>query len=103
MDNSTRLDAISIEIMHSGRLCLNLTSCLDWDDFPAYAETIIGLLNGKIEKKSDSVDVRVWEVMINNEKFFLAYDDFPLMISLESTRIQGDQLITQFKNRLREG
>ncbi|MHC2148411.1 hypothetical protein D3C81_724760 [compost metagenome] len=50
MDNSTRLDAIGIETMHSGRLCLNLTSCVDWGDFPAYAATIIGLLNGKIVK-----------------------------------------------------
>lgn len=31
-------------------LCLNLTSCVDWDGFPAYAETVIGLQNGKIEK-----------------------------------------------------
>ncbi|WP_191831525.1 DUF3630 family protein [Pseudomonas fluorescens] len=102
MDNSTRLDAISIETMHSGRLCLNLTSCVGWDGFPAYAEIVIGLLNGNIVKKSDSMDVRAWEILIDNEKFFLAHDDFSTMISLESTSLQGDQLITQFKNKFNQ-
>jgi hypothetical protein len=102
MDNSTRLDAISIETMHSGRLCLNLASCVGWDGFPAYAEIVIGLLNGKIVKKSDSVDVRVWEILIDNEKFFLVHDDFPIMISLESTSLQGDQLVTQYKSKFNQ-
>ncbi|MNN79483.1 hypothetical protein D3C81_1961340 [compost metagenome] len=48
------------------------------------------------------MDVRVWEILIDNEKFFLVHDDFPIMISLESTSLQGDQLVTQFKNKLNQ-
>ncbi|MEB2514452.1 DUF3630 family protein, partial [Pseudomonas sp. YuFO20] len=52
--------------------------------------------------KSDGADVRIWEVLIDNEYFFLAFDDFPVMITLESKSLQGDDHIPAFKALLVE-
>jgi len=95
-----KLDALNIDILRSGRACLNLTSRINWEDFPDYAEGLLDLLDGKIEKKSDSFDIRVWEVTIDSEIFCLTFDDFPVMVSLESLTPKGDLLLTDFKNKL---
>ncbi|KPB78233.1 Uncharacterized protein AC505_5078 [Pseudomonas syringae pv. maculicola] len=42
------------------------------------------------------MDVRVWDVQIKGEAFFLAYEDFPSMVSLESKSAKGDALIEGF-------
>ncbi|MDZ3995479.1 hypothetical protein PspTeo4_42512 [Pseudomonas sp. Teo4] len=98
--NTLKLDALKIDTMHSGRACLNLTSCIDWDDFPDYASAVVDLLNGKIETKSDSIDIRIWEIIIEREKFHLTFDDFPVMVSLESMTPRGDSLIAEFEKKL---
>lgn len=98
--SSLKLDALDVEIMHSGRACLNLTSGIDWEDFPSYANAVLDMLNGNIEKRSDSVDVRIWEVTIEKEKFHLTFDDFPVMVSLEAITPRGDMLIVDFKSKL---
>ncbi|MFJ4064094.1 DUF3630 family protein [Pseudomonas sp. NPDC089996] len=98
--NSLKLDALNIETMYSGGSCLNLTSSINWEDFPAYAKSVIDLLNGSIEKKTDSIDIRVWEVTLEQEKFYLTYDDFPVMVSLESLTPKGDALLAEFKIKI---
>ena len=98
--HTVNLDALSIETMHSGRACLNLTSHINWEDFPDYAKKLLGLLHGSVEKRSDAVDVRIWEVIIENEKFQLTFDDFPVMVSLESLTHKGDSLLCEFKATL---
>lgn len=98
--NNVKLDALNIETMHSGRACLNLTSGINWEDFPDYAKKVLNLLNGRIEKKSDSIDIRIWEVTIDNEIFHLTFDDFPVMVSIESLTQKGDSLLSDFKIKL---
>lgn len=100
MMNNLKLDALNLETMHSGRSCLNLTSRINWEDFPDYAKTLLELLEGKIEKKTDTVDTRVWEVSIERERFYLTYDDFPVMVSLESLTPKGDLLLPEFKIKI---
>ncbi|PBQ01771.1 hypothetical protein CCL17_13510 [Pseudomonas congelans] len=90
------MKTVRIEKMHSGHSCLNLSAEIDWDNFPRYADSILGLLGGTVTSKSDAVDVRVWDVKIKGEAFFLAYEDFPSMISLESKNANGDALIEEF-------
>ncbi|EGH97738.1 MULTISPECIES: DUF3630 family protein [Pseudomonas syringae group] len=96
MTNSNILNAMAIEKMHSGHSCLSLSAEVDWEGFPRYAEIILGLLGGTVTSKSDAVDVRVWDVQIKGEAFFLAYEDFPSMVSLESKSAKGDALIEGF-------
>jgi Protein of unknown function (DUF3630). len=99
--NSLKLDALNIETMHSGRACLNLTSHINWDDFPDYAKAVLNLLDGNIDKKTDTIDIRVWEVTIDKERFYLTYDDFPVMVSIESLSSRGDVLLSDFKIKLK--
>jgi len=103
MNNKIAPSELTIEKMHSGRSCLNLTSNVSWEDFPEYAEFILRLLKGAVISKSDGADVRIWEVVIGDENFFLAFDDFPTMITLESKSRQGDDRIPGFKALLVEG
>jgi hypothetical protein len=102
MKNKITPSELTIETLHSGRSCLNLTSSVDWEYFPDYANFILELLGGSIVSKSDGADVRIWEVLIDNESFFLAFDDFPVMITLESKSVQGDDYIPAFKALLIE-
>ncbi|MFJ4056596.1 DUF3630 family protein [Pseudomonas sp. NPDC089743] len=97
---SLKLESLSIETMHSGRACLNLTSSINWEEFPDYAQAVLNLLDGNINKKTDAVDVRIWEVIIDKEKFYLTYDDFPAMVSIESLSKTGDLLLSEFKIKL---
>jgi len=99
--NNLKLDALNIEAMHSGRFCLNLTSCINWENFPDYAKAVLELLDGKIEKKTDTFDTRAWEVSIERERFYLTYDDFPIMVSLESLTPKGDLLLSEFKIKIK--
>jgi len=97
---SLKLESLSIETMHSGRACLNLTSNLNWEEFPDYAKAVLNLLDGNISQKTDAVDVRIWEVIIDKEKFYLTFDDFPVMVSIESLSENGDLLLSDFKIKL---
>ncbi|UZS72784.1 DUF3630 family protein [Pseudomonas syringae] len=96
MTNSNIFNQLIIEKMHSGHSCLNFSAEIDWDNFPRYADSILGLLEGTVTSKSDAVDVRVWDVKIKGEAFFLTYEDFPSMVSLESKNANGDALIEEF-------
>ncbi|MDU8456283.1 MULTISPECIES: DUF3630 family protein [Pseudomonas syringae group] len=90
------VEELAIEKMRSGNSCLNLSAEVDWEDFPRYADFVLGLLGGTVTSKSDAVDVRVWDVQIKGEAFFLSYEDFPSMVSLESKSAKGDALIEDF-------
>ncbi|MCV4344081.1 DUF3630 family protein [Pseudomonas capsici] len=54
----------SLGRMSSGRLYVELTSDVSWEGFPNYAEEFVKLFSGKIISRSDSVDTRVWGVII---------------------------------------
>lgn len=89
--------AFSVGRMKSGRLYAELISDVDWEGFSNYAEEFVKLFSGRITSRSDSVDTRVWEVIIKNRLLRLVYEDFPVMISLESQSEEGDQFIEEFK------
>lgn len=83
----------SLGRMKSGRLYVELTSDVGWDGFPNYANEFVKLFSGRIISKNDSVDTRVWGVIINGRLLRLVYEDFPVMISLESQSEEGDRFI----------
>jgi hypothetical protein len=83
----------SLGRMRSGRLYVELTSDVDWEDFPNYAEEFVKLFSGKIISRSDSIDTRVWGANIKDRLLRLVYEDFPVMISLESQSEEGDRFI----------
>ena len=96
-----RLDALAIAEMASGHKCLNLTEQMSWEGFPDYADTLLSEISGSVVKRWDSFDVRLWEVRIGGLTVLrlggvdikLVFDDFPVMVSLESDSSAGDRLI----------
>ena len=93
-------EAFFVGNMKSGRLYMDLTSTVGWEGFPSYAEEFVKLLSGEILNRSDSVDVRVWEVTLRGLHLRLVYEDFPVMISLESQSEEGDDLIEALRNTI---
>jgi len=86
-------NVFSVGRMKSGRLYVELNSKVGWEGFPGYAEEFVRLFSGEVVCRSDSADARVWEVVINNQVLRLVYEDFPVMISLESKTDGGDEFI----------
>lgn len=102
MNSLVESTVFEIELMNSGRPCLNLNSRIDWEKFPEFAEKLIHFLGAKVQKKTDSFDVRIWELLIQGEIIRLVFDDFPVMVSLESTNEASDEILMGVKSRLED-
>ena len=79
--------------MASGHGCLNLSEQVDWSEFPDYAQQLLAEIGGRHISQIDGPDVRLWEVEVGGDRLRLAYDDYPQMISLESSSGAGDSLL----------
>ncbi|VVP60963.1 DUF3630 family protein [Pseudomonas fluorescens] len=90
----------SIGRMKSGKLYVELISDVGWEGFPDYAEEFIKQFSGSIINRNDSVDTRVWGVIIKGQSLRLVYEDFPVMISLESQSEGGDRFIEELREIL---
>ena len=89
------LEALALQPMASGRLCLELTERVGWQDFPRYAADLLRALSGHKVRAIDSPDVRLWEVLLGGHPLRLVYDDFPVMITLESDSSEADDLLRE--------
>lgn len=96
-------EVIFVGVMKSGRLYLNLTSAVGWEDFPSYVGRFLSALGGKVVSKNDAVDVRVWCVWLDNQELSLVYEDFPVMVTLESRSFGGDEVIRRLGSSLGVG
>jgi hypothetical protein len=95
------LDALAVNKMASGHLCLNLSERIGWDAFPNFAhEFLETFLEGDVIEKTDGPDMRLWKVQIRGCSLRLVFDDFPLMVSLESSDREGDAMIDDVYLRL---
>lgn len=96
-----RLDALAIVEMASGHKCLNLTEQMSWEGFPDYADILLSEISGSVVKRWDSFDVRLWEVRVGGLTVLrlggvnvrLVFDDYPVMVTLESDSSAGDRLV----------
>jgi hypothetical protein len=93
-------EQLALITMASGHLCLNLTESVGWEDFPAYAGELLRQLNGTVQSKADGVEICVWKVRLGNRELRLVYDDYPTMISLESSTDDGDSLLAELHQKL---
>mgnify|MGYP000754842276 CR=1 FL=1 len=84
------LDALGLQQMASGHVCLNLSTKVGWEDFPAFAEDILEECKGTVIEKADAVDIRMWRVKIEESEVRLVFDDYPAMVSMESSDDAGD-------------
>ncbi len=86
--------------MASGHLNLDLTERLNWEEFPLFADKFIKFFNGSLLSKFDGPDVRIWDIVINNQKYRLTFDDYPVMVSLESMDEAADNEISKILEAL---
>jgi len=93
-------EILNINKMASGHLCLNITEKICWEDFPEYAESIVELLRGEIFSRTDGPDIRLWNVVINGQNYRLAFDDYPIAVSLESNDDAADKEILKIRDSL---
>lgn len=100
MAASQNLDSLALNTMASGHVCLNLTERISWEDFPAFAERFVPAIRGEITGKSDGVDLRLWEVTIDAQPLRFVFDDFPVMVSLESPNDKGDEILKRIYGQL---
>jgi len=82
-------------------LCLELTESIGWKQFPQFAEQVVTLLDGTVSSKADGVELCVWRVRIQNCDLRLVYEDFPTMVSMESSSDEGDILLRKLQQTLR--
>ena len=98
--NSLHLDALDLETMASGHLCLNLSERVDWVAFPDYARRLLAFFGGTRLDAAESVEMRIWDVVIAGTTLRFVYDDFPQMVSLESPSHQGDSVLRKLHDEL---
>lgn len=94
------VEALALKPMASGHLCLELTDKVDWNRFPAFAEGVLEKLGGQRLRMNNSVDMHLWEVRVDNAELRLVFDDFPTMVSLESSDDRGDEVLKRIFERL---
>lgn len=87
------LEALQLIHMASGHLALNLTEQVNWAAFPSFARKLVELLGGQMLEDITTVDVRLWLVELQGTHVWLAYEDYPLMVSLESSDVDGDSVL----------
>jgi hypothetical protein len=71
-----------------------------WEGFPDFAEKFLQVTGGEIVKKTDGPDMRLWNVRIDESNLILVFDDYPVMISLESSDRAGDIVIERLERQL---
>lgn len=93
MKNTSFFDALAVKKMTSDHFCLNLSERISWESFPIYVEQVLKMIEGRVEQKFDAVDIRLWQVKVCGCSLRFVFDDFPVMVSLESSSTEGDLLI----------
>ena len=96
----TPLEVLEIETLASGHRSLRLTRAVAWEEFAAYAESVVRTLNGRVLHKADSPVERVWSVKIDDGQYWLSLDDFGLGVSLDSCDAAADDQIEKIRSKL---
>jgi hypothetical protein len=98
--NTLNFDALKTEKMATGHHCLNLSERVGWEAFPDFARKLLQVIGGQVMEKHDAPDIRLWEVNIGTCHLRLVFDDYPLMVSLESSDKEGDASIERIHRQL---
>ena len=100
--NILHFDALKLVSMASGHLCLELSEKVEWEDFPNFASIILKKINGRVIKKCESVDIKLWTVLIDGVELYLVWDDYPFMTTFEALDDAGDALLKMLFETFKE-
>jgi len=67
-----------------GRRCLKLVEAESWRDFECVVFSLVWRRRGRISKKTDGPDARVWDIEFGGARVVVSYDD------LLGTRVHFD-------------
>jgi len=73
-----------LKTMASGNLSLTITEDITWETFPDQAADFVRKFNGIVLWRIDNGADRIWIVLIKCRPFFLAFDDLPWGMTLDS-------------------
>ena len=93
----------SLELMASGHLCLELNLNLPWTDFTTFAEKLLTAIGARKQHEWESVETRMWDLVIGDVPLRLVFDDYPQNVSLESTSADGDRVLEAIHMQLTKG
>ena len=91
--NAPSFDALALTQMASGHVCLNLSENIQWETFPDFAEQVLKAVDGHVKGKCDAADIRLWNVEIHGCALRFVFDDYPTMVSMESSDAEGDSML----------
>jgi hypothetical protein len=84
-----------VRTMASGDLSLLITEDVSWESFPDQAQKFVDRFGGNVVERIDTPVERMWTVKIKGCKFWLAFDDFPLGMSLDSNSSNCNPVIRE--------
>jgi hypothetical protein len=94
-------NALSLETMASGHLCLNLSDSVPWDGFSDFARFTLSKIGGACAEVIEGPDTIIWKVHIGERAFQLVFDDYPVTVSLESNSDEDDVALRDIYDQLR--
>lgn len=94
-------ESLQIETMASGHLRLLLSEKVGWEDFEAFAEELLPILDATIADKTDGVEMRIWKLNLPCCSLGLVYEDYPVGVSLESSTDEADSILPELQRKLR--
>ena len=89
-----------IRQMASGNLSLIITEDVSWETFPDQAQEFVAWAGGRVLMKMESPIEPMWIVLIKWRPFFLAFDDFPLGMSLDSMNWLCNSVVRELHQKL---
>jgi hypothetical protein len=95
--------APSVGTMASGNLSLLITEEVSWETFPHLAQEFIDRFGGEIVRKVDTPVERLWVVKIRDQTFWLAFEDFPPALSLDSTDAACNPVVRALHEEMSSG
>lgn len=87
---------------HSGHAIIELTEDGTWEGFPRFAELFTKQLGATKIDCVDGPDVGFWDIEMNGIRLNLGYDDYPNGLSLMSYCDDGDRLLQQVFEGLKQ-
>jgi hypothetical protein len=79
---------------------LNLSEQVSWESFPTYANDLLKFAGGKKVDAAESVEMRIWTVVVDGSEMRLVQEDFPSMVSLEAMDEGGDEALRRLHSKL---
>ena len=94
------LERLEMERMASGDASLRLTTAVHWVVFGLYARAMLRVLGGRTLAKADSPFERVWDVVVDDHRYWLCLNDWQLGVSLDSQDAAASAGVDGIRRRL---